>query len=70
MGAFRVKLILKGSTAHVCVESAGDLHNKTLARLKEELYNHYIYSLFHKTLPKSSFLMHWISVRLYEMGDS
>ena len=29
-----------------------------------------IYSLFHKTLPKSSLLMHWISVRFYEMGDT
>ena len=27
------------------------------------------YSLFHKTLPKSSVLMPWISVRFYEMGD-
>ena len=26
-------------------------------------------SLFHKTLPKSSLPMHWISVRFYEMGD-
>ena len=26
------------------------------------------YSLFHKTLPKSSLKMHWISVRFYEMG--
>ena len=29
-----------------------------------------IYSPFHKTLPSSSFQMHWISVRFYEMGDS
>ena len=27
------------------------------------------YSQFHKTLPKSSLPMHWISVRFYEMGD-
>ena len=27
------------------------------------------YSLFHKTLPKSSLLMHWFSVRFYDMGD-
>ena len=26
------------------------------------------YSPFHKTLPKSSLQMHWISVRFYEMG--
>ena len=30
----------------------------------------YWYSPFHKTLPKFSLLMHWISVRLYEIGDS
>ena len=29
-----------------------------------------IYSPFHKTLPKSSSQMHWISVRFYEMGDT
>ena len=29
-----------------------------------------MYSPFHKTLPRSSFLMHWISVRFYEMGDT
>ena len=28
------------------------------------------YSQFHKTLPKSSLGMHWISVRFYEMGDT
>ena len=28
-----------------------------------------VYSPFHKTLPKSSLRMHWISVRFYEMGD-
>ena len=29
-----------------------------------------IYSLLvHKTLPKSSLQMHWISVRFYEIGD-
>ena len=28
-----------------------------------------MYSPFHKTLPKSSLQMHWISVRFYEMGD-
>ena len=27
------------------------------------------YSPFHKTLPRSSVQMHWISVRFYEMGD-
>ena len=27
------------------------------------------YSPFHKTLPKSSLQLHWISVRFYEMGD-
>ena len=27
------------------------------------------YSPFHKTLPKSSLQIHWISVKLYEMGD-
>ena len=27
------------------------------------------YSLFYKTLPKSNFQMHWISVRFYEIGD-
>ena len=28
------------------------------------------YSPFHKTLPKSSLQIHWISVRFYEMGDT
>ena len=28
------------------------------------------YSQFHKTLPKSSYQMYWISVRFYDMGDS
>ena len=28
------------------------------------------YSRFHKTLPRSSLQIHWISVRFYEMGDS
>ena len=28
------------------------------------------YSLFHKTLPKSSFLMHLILVKFYEMGNT
>ena len=27
------------------------------------------YSPFHKTLPRSSLQMHWVSVRFYEMGD-
>ena len=27
-----------------------------------------IYSLFHKTLPRSTIQMHWISARFYEMG--
>ena len=31
-----------------------------------EIFN---YSPFHKTLPKCSSQMHWISVRFYEMGD-
>ena len=30
----------------------------------------FMYNLFHKTLPKSSLEMLWISVRFYEMGDS
>ena len=30
----------------------------------------FYYSQFHKTLPRSSLQMHWISVRFYEMGDS
>ena len=30
----------------------------------------WIYSLFHKTLPRSSIKMRWISVRFYEMGDT
>ena len=29
-----------------------------------------IYSPFHKTLPRSSLKMHWISVRFYEIGVS
>ena len=29
-----------------------------------------LYSQFHKTLPKSSLQMDWISVRFFEMGDS
>ena len=28
-----------------------------------------MYSLFHKTLPRSILQMHWISVRFCEMGD-
>ena len=31
--------------------------------------NFFKYSPFHKTLPKSSLKMHWISVRFYEIGD-
>ena len=27
------------------------------------------YIQYHKTLPKSSLQLHWISVRFYEMGD-
>ena len=27
------------------------------------------YSQFHKTLPKSSYQMYWISVRFYDIGD-
>ena len=27
------------------------------------------YSQFHKTLPRSSLQIHWISERFYEMGD-
>ena len=35
-------------------------------------YNKYIFvnSQFHKTLPKSSLQMHWISVRFYERGGN
>ena len=29
----------------------------------------FTYSQFHKTLPKPSLQMHWISVRFYEKGD-
>ena len=32
-------------------------------------YSKYTYSPFHKTLPRSSYKMHLISVRFYEMGD-
>ena len=35
----------------------------------DSLFN-FIYSAFHKTLPKSSLKIHWISVRFYAMGDS
>jgi len=28
-----------------------------------------MYSPFHKTLPRSSLQIHWISERFYEMGD-
>ena len=41
-------------------------HNKTLVR---QLNRKLRYSLFHKTLPKSSLKRHCISVRFYEMGD-
>ena len=36
-----------------------------------DCYNngHLKYKKFHKTLPKSSLQMHWISVRFYEIGD-
>ena len=30
----------------------------------------FIYSPFHKTLPRSCLQMHWVSARFYEMGDS
>ena len=33
-------------------------------------FRHIVYSLFTKTLPKSILQMHWISVWLYEMGDT
>ena len=33
----------------------------------QNLENFYV-SPFHKTLPKSSLKVHWISVRFYEMG--
>ena len=34
------------------------------------LLSELIYSTFHKTLPRSSLQMQWISVRFYEMGDT
>ena len=39
-------------------------------RCTDKEYGHGKYSPFHKTLPKSSLKMHWISVRFYEMGDT
>ena len=33
-----------------------------------ELMKYSIYSPFHKTLPKSSLQMPWVSARVYEMG--
>ena len=43
------------------------LTNKKFKNLTD--VNDVDYSQFHKTLPKSSLQMHWISVRFYEMGD-
>ena len=41
----------------------------TLNHLQNAIYQYtidfFIYSLFHKTLPKSSLQMRWISVRFY-----
>ena len=39
--------------------------------LNRQIYTIYplINSLLHKTLPKSGLLLHWTSVRFYEMGD-
>ena len=33
------------------------------------IYTYLSYGQFHKTLPKSSLQVHWISVRFYEMSD-
>ena len=43
-------------------------HKACLNLLMHTCFN-CIYSLFHKTLPKSILKMRWISVRFYEMGD-
>ena len=40
---------------------------KQVFALTNRIIGH-INSPFHKTLPKSSLLMHWITVRFYEMG--
>jgi len=34
------------------------------------MYILFLYSLFHKTLPRSNIQIDWISVRIYEMGDT
>ena len=36
--------------------------------LTKNLLINLTYSLFHKTLPRSSIKVYWISVRFYEMG--
>ena len=44
-----------------------------IAEKGQQTLNYYflfVYRPFHKTLPKSSVQMHWISVRFYEMDDT
>ena len=46
------------------------LLNKTHKSRMFILVQHWLYSPFHKILPRSSFQMHLISVRFYELGDT
>ena len=61
-------VLLEDLAAVIGVTVAGGC--MSLAHYTGTILLYIIYSQFHKTLPKSSLQMHWISVRFYGMGDS
>ena len=46
------------------------IYNWTIVNRFWNFDSEFNYSPFHKTFPKSSLQIHWISVKLYEMGDN
>ena len=65
---FKCAVMLRGITDYThCKLIKSILREELQNMLKNILY--FVYSLFHKTLPKCSLLMHRFQVRFYEMGD-
>ena len=65
---FKCAVLLGGITDYThCKLIKSILREELQNMLKNILY--FVYSLFHKTLPKCSLLMHRFQVRFYEMGD-
>ena len=63
----RVGRVPSFHNSELCFQLTGSLICILLLFLNNSI--HLVYSPFHQTLPRSSYRMHWISVRFYGMVD-